>query len=140
MIKTGGLSSLTRGMRSMRRTGKPCYGMSGARGLVARILISTATATGPNWWYETQGKGQATSCTARRAQPRGTPSPLLKISSGSPPSSGSFGEPTLVLHNRGTHMKRGQGGSLNTSSRIFGTYRRGARQGATNQSRPKAFW
>ena len=48
--------------------------------------------------------------------------------------------PTPVSHNRGTRMTQGKGGSLATSSRIFGTYRCEARQGATTRSRPKAFW
>ena len=29
-------------------------------------LHSTATATGPHWWYRTPGMGQANSCIARR--------------------------------------------------------------------------
>ena len=42
-----GFSSLTRTMHSMRRTGQPCYGLSGTSGPVARSLLLTATATGP---------------------------------------------------------------------------------------------
>ena len=62
---TGGFSSLTRGMRSMRRTGHPRYEMSGTSGLVARSLHSTAADTGPHWWYRTPGMGQANPCIAR---------------------------------------------------------------------------
>ena len=83
---TGDFSSLTRGMRSMRRTGQPCYGLSGTSGLVACGLHTTATATGPHSWSGPPRTGQATSCTARRAWPRGTPSPWSLMASGSSPS------------------------------------------------------
>ena len=71
--RTGGFSSLMRGTHSMRITGQPYFGLSFISGLVARSSPSTATAAGPPWWQGTQGTGQVTSCTARRALPRGTP-------------------------------------------------------------------
>ena len=46
--RNGDFSSLTRGMRSMRRTGQPYYGLSGTSGPVARGLHTTATTTGPH--------------------------------------------------------------------------------------------
>ena len=49
-MRSGGFSSLTRGMRSVRRTGQPCYGLFGMSGPVARSLHLTATATEPRWW------------------------------------------------------------------------------------------
>ena len=62
-----GFSSLTRGMRSMRRTRQPCYGLYFMSGLVEHSLPLTATATGTRLRAGTLQTGQATSCTARRA-------------------------------------------------------------------------
>ena len=47
--RIGYLSSLTRGTRSMRRTGPPCYGLSGISDSVVQSLCLTATYTGPHW-------------------------------------------------------------------------------------------
>ena len=48
--RSGGFSSLKRGMRSMRRTGQPCYGLSCMSGPVACSLHLTDTVTGARWW------------------------------------------------------------------------------------------
>ena len=55
--RSGGFSSLTRGMRSMRRTRQPFYGLSGMSGPVARSLSLTSTATEPHWCFWDTGDG-----------------------------------------------------------------------------------
>ena len=66
LVSSGGFSSLTRGMRSMRRTGQPCYGLYVMSGPVEHSLPLTATDNGTRLRVGTQQTGQATSCTARR--------------------------------------------------------------------------
>ena len=77
--RIGIFSSSKRATRSMRTTGKTCYGLSGMNGPVVHSLRWTATANGTHLWFGTRGTGQATSCIARRAWPRGTPLPWLNM-------------------------------------------------------------
>ena len=70
---TGGYYSLMNRTHSMRRNGQQLLVLSSMIGPAARSLPLAVTVTGPLWWCATRRTGQATSCIASRALPRGAP-------------------------------------------------------------------
>ena len=87
-----------------------------------------------------KGDGSGHFLHSKEGVTQGDPLAMIEYGIGVLPSSGSIEEPTPASQIHGTRMMRGQEGSSNTSSCIFGTYRRGDSQGDTTWSRPKAFW
>ena len=137
--RTGGSSSLTRAMSSIRRTTSPLCRRCTTSDPVVCGLHLTATATDSPCWSG-QAMGQVTYFTERRGWPMGTPCTWSHMTWGSSPLSGPYRRTTLLLLSHGMMMTPGQTALSLASAVIWTTWWWDSSHGDIYQNQLRAYW